>query len=68
MNLATSKATDSPDLTVNRTKHPAGDDFAVQVFLADSYTQLYLTVAEARTLAARLLAATDTPAPEGIDR
>ncbi len=59
MNLSITKATNSPELTVNRTALPADDEFAVQVFLADSHTHMYLTVAEARTLAKRLLAATN---------
>lgn len=59
MNLNVSTLTDSPELTVNRTDYPADDEFAVQVFLADSHTHMYLTVAEARTLAKRLLAATN---------
>ena len=59
MNISVSTLTDSPELTVNRTDYAADDELAVQVFLADSHTHMYLTVAEARTLAARLLAATN---------
>ncbi len=64
MNLSVSTVTNNPELSAIRTQYPAYTDFAVKVFLADSHTILYLTVAEARTLAARLLAATDNDTTE----
>ncbi len=68
MNISVSTLTDSPELTVNRTDYPADDDYAVQVFLADSFSSIYLMDDEARTLAKRLLAATDDDTtPEGTD-
>lgn len=58
MNLNLSTNSTTPQLTVHRTTYPADSDYAVQVFLIDSYSAMYLTVAEARTLGERLLAAT----------
>ena len=59
MNLTLSSGSDTPELTVTRTKSSAESDFAVQVFLVDSYSYIHMSVAEARTLAERLLAATE---------
>lgn len=58
MILSVSTPSTDGELTVNRTAYPADEDYAVQIFLADSRSTLYLTVAQARLLGDRLLAAT----------
>lgn len=64
MHLGINTHADQPELSATRTRHPADDEYAVQVFLTDRYTAMYLTVEEARTLGSRLLAAAAAPAAE----